>query len=120
MDVTAEVQGEELETDDLDVVSAATPGGRIEGKLTIGTGTVTVSSEHMALALKVPAGFDLTKFKTGDEVLATFSQQADGSLLLTQLASDENAREADDENEIENDQGDDDHHGGDGHGGDDD
>ena len=31
-------------------------------------------SEHLNLSLKVPAGFDLTAFKTGDEVLAEFSQ----------------------------------------------
>ena len=68
--------------------------------------------------LKVPAGIDLTKFKTGDEVLATFTQGADGSLALTQLAGDENAQEADDQGEIEN--GDDDNGDHGGGGGDDD
>jgi hypothetical protein len=99
---------DELNEDALSVVTATAPGGKIEGHLTLGTGTVTVSSEHMTLVINVPTGFDLTKFATGDEVLATFTQQADGTLLLTELSGDENAQQAD--------QGDDDS-GGSGDGG---
>ena len=79
------------------VVAPVAPGGQIEGHLTLGTTSVTVSSEHMTLVLNVPAGFDLTKFKNGDEVLATFTQQADGTLVLTALSGDENAQQADDD-----------------------
>jgi Cu/Ag efflux protein CusF len=112
VEVEAQVENDELETEDVTVVAPAAPGGSIEGHLTaIGTGTVTVTSEDMSLVLKVPAGIDLTKFKTGDEVLATFTQGPDGSLTLTQLAGDENAQEADDQGEIEN--GDDDGDNGD-------
>jgi hypothetical protein len=93
---------DELEADNVSVVTASAPGGKIEGHLTLGTGTGTVSSEHMTLVLNVPAGFDLTKFATGDEVLATFTQQADGTLALTELSGDGNAQEAD-----QGDQGDD-------------
>ena len=119
VEVDAQVENDELETEDVTVVAPAAPGGSIEGRLTaIGTGTITVTSEHMSLVLKVPAGIDLTKFKTGDEVLATFTQGADGSLALTQLAGDENAQEADDQGEIEN--GDDDNGDHGGGGGDDD
>ena len=99
---------DELDEDDVAVVTATAPGGSIEGQLTLGTGTVTVSSEHMTLVLNVPTGFDLTTFMTGDEVLATFAQQADGTLLLTQLSGDEDAQQADEDN----DHGDGDHHGG--------
>jgi hypothetical protein len=86
---------DELNEDAVSVVTATAPGGKIEGHLTLGTGTVTVSSEHMTLVINVPTGFDLTKFATGDEVLATFTQQADGTLLLTELSGDENAQQAD-------------------------
>jgi hypothetical protein len=65
----------------------------------------------LSLMLKVPAGAVLLGFAAGDEVLATFSQGADGSLTLTALSHDENAREADDDDD---DGGD---HGGDGHDG---
>lgn len=99
----------ELDEDNVTVVTAMAPGGSIEGQLTIGTTTVTVSSEHMTLVLNLPTGFDLTAFKTGDEVLATFSQQTDGTLLLTQLSGDQNVQQADDNGG--------DHHGGGGDGG---
>jgi hypothetical protein len=95
---------DELEADNVSVVTASAPGGKIEGHLTLGTGTVTVSSEHMTLVLNVPTGFDLTKFANGDEVLATFTQGADGTLTLTELSGDENAQQAD---EGDNDNGDD-------------
>jgi hypothetical protein len=117
VEVEAQVEDDEgLEVEDVDVVTPTAPGGRIEGRLTLGTGQITVSSEHMSLVLKVPAGLDLSAFRNGDEVLATFSQQADGSLVLTKLARD-------DDNEDEHEDGDDDHggdhHGGGGGGGDD-
>jgi hypothetical protein len=105
---------DELDADDVDVVSPVAPGGRIEGRLTLGASTVTVSSEHLTLVLNVPPGFDLALFRDGDEVLATFSQQTDGTLVLTQLSSNDDELQADD------DDGGDGHHdggGGDGGGG---
>jgi hypothetical protein len=108
VDVTATVgTDDELDAETVSTASADTLGGKIEGKLTIGTGTITVTSEQMNLSIKVPAGFALTTFASGDEVLVTFSQQADGSLVLTDISADGNAQQADD------DQGDDDQ--GDGH-----
>lgn len=96
VDVTATVGSDDgLDATTVSTTTAATPGGKIEGKLTVGTGSITVTSEHMNLAIKVPTGFDLTKFATGDEVLATFSQQADGSLLLTDISANGNVQEAD-------------------------
>ncbi len=76
---------------------------------------MTVTDEGVTLSFAVPTGFDLSKFKTGDKVLAFFTRNADGTLALKVLAGDANAREADDEDE---DTGDDDgdHHDGD-HGG---
>ncbi len=98
VDGTATVgSDDELDEDDINTVSANAPGGAIEGALTIGTGKITVVSEHMALVLNVPAGFDLSKFANGDEVLAKFTQGADGTLTLTALSGDDNAQEADDE-----------------------
>jgi len=85
----------ELDDDNTTVVSPVTPGGQIEGQLTLGTGTITVSSEDMSLVLKVPAGLDLTAFLAGDEVLATFTQGSDGSLTLAALSADGNAQQAD-------------------------
>lgn len=116
VDVTATVDNddEDLDEDDMDVISAAAPGGAIEGTLTIGTGTITIVSEHMALRLTVPTGFDLSQFKNGDEVLAKFTQNADGTLSLTALSGDDNEQEAD--NDDGDHDGGGDHHGGD-HGG---
>ena len=84
----------ELEDDGVSTVSPTSPGGQIDGQLTIGTGTVTISSEHMSLVLKVPTGFDLSSFQNGQEVLAVFSQQADGSLLLTTLSGNQDEQQA--------------------------
>jgi hypothetical protein len=119
VDVTATVgTDDELDEDNVSTVSADAPGGAIEGKLTIGTGKITVVSEHMALVLNVPSTVDLTKFANGDEVLANFTQGTDGTLTLVSLSADDNAQNADDNDD--NDDGDHgDHHGGghDGHGG---
>ena len=107
VDVTATVAGDdELEEDDISVADPAALGGSVEGKLTLGTATITIQSEHVNLSLKVPAGFNLSAFKTGDEVLAEFSQAADGSLTLTRLST------ADDNEDTNDDGGDD---GGSGH-----
>jgi hypothetical protein len=118
VDVTATVaDNDELDEDDVTTVSADTPGGAIEGKLTIGTGKITVVSEHMALVLNVPATIDLTKFANGDEVLARFTQGADGTLTLTALSGDDNARQADDDDNANDDNDNGDDHGGDHHSG---
>jgi hypothetical protein len=117
VEVTATVgDDDDLDEDHVTTVSAETPGGAIEGKLTLGTGKITVVSEHMALVLNVPTGFDLSKFANGDEVLARFTQGADGTLALTALSGDENAQPADDDENDDNDN-DDDGGGHDGHGG---
>ncbi len=116
--VTATVgTNDELDEDNVSVVTASAPGGQIEGHLTLGTTSITVSSEHMTLVLNVSTGFDLTKFATGDEVLATFSQQTDGTLLLTALSGDENAQQADDQSNDDSGGGGDNGGGGSGGGG---
>jgi Cu/Ag efflux protein CusF len=118
VDVTATVgTDDELDATTVSTTSVDTPGGKIEGTLTLGTGTVTVKSDEMNLTIKVPTGFDLTQFATGDEVLATFSQQADGSLLLTDISGDGNAQEADNnDNNDDGDNSDDNGGNGDNHG----
>jgi hypothetical protein len=117
VDVTATVGNDDNELDDdtVTTVSADAPGGAIEGKLTLGTGKVTIVSEHMALAINVPTGFDLSKFANGEEVLAKFAQQADGTLLLTTLSANGDAQEANDNDNNDNDNDD---NSGDGNGGD--
>jgi uncharacterized membrane protein YgcG len=118
--VTANVGGDDdLDEADLNPVDAAHPGGAIEGTLTIGTGKITVVSEHLALVLNVPSGFDLSHFANGDEVLAQFTQGADGTLTLTTLSNDENARQADENDDNKDDGGGDDDGGHGGGGGDD-
>jgi hypothetical protein len=77
----------ELDDDDVTPAAVSPPGGRIEGHLTLGTGTITVTSENLNLVLKVPAGLDLSAFKNGMEVVADFSQGSDGSLTLTRLST---------------------------------
>jgi uncharacterized membrane protein YgcG len=115
VDVTATVAPTgALDDDDLSVFSPTSPGGSIEGSLTLGTGSITVTSEHMSLVIKLPAGFDTTGFTAGQEVLAVFAQQPDGSLLLTKLSGDDNAQQADNRSHDDGD-----HHGdGGGDGGD--
>ena len=117
---------DELDEHDVVVVAPMAPGGSLEGWLTVGTTTVTISSEHLTLVLNVPAGFDLTRFATGDEVFATFAQQPDGTLTLTKLARDDDERDDDHGGDRGGDRGgeggnhDGDgggHHGGDGGGG---
>jgi hypothetical protein len=95
-----------LDDDDVTPLTVSTPGGTIEGHLTLGAGTITVTSEHLNLVLKVPAGLDLSAFKTGEEVVADFSQGSDGSLTLTRLSTTNDNEDTDG-----------DHHGG-GDGGD--
>jgi uncharacterized membrane protein YgcG len=110
-DNDANDDNDELDENNVVVVAPMAPGGQLEGHLTLGTGTVTVSSEHMTLVLNVPTGFDLTGFANGDEVLATFAQQTDGTLTLTALSHNE------DEDQADNDDNDDGDHGGDPGGG---
>jgi uncharacterized membrane protein YgcG len=91
VDATVNENGD-LDADDVNVVTAAAPGGSIEGHVSaLGTGSITIASEHEVLVLTVPAGFSLGALQVGDEVLAQFSQQSDGSLVLTSLTADENA-----------------------------
>lgn len=107
VDVQATVgSDDELDEDNVTVVSPSTPGGTIEGHLTLGTGTITVTSEHMSLVLHVTTGTDLSAFKTGDEVVAEFTQGSDGSLTLTRLSTADDQQDTGDDN------------GGDQHGGD--
>jgi len=102
------------------VTSATAPGGSLEGHLlAIGTGSITVGSEHETLVIDVPSGVDLSAFEVGDEVLAVFSQQPDGTLLLTSLRGDENAQQANrDDGDGGGDDGDGGHDGGHDGGGD--
>ena len=116
--VTATVgQTGELEEDDATTVAPTAPGGQIEGHLTLGTGTITVTSEHLSLVLKVPTGFDLTSFVAGSEVLATFTQGTDGTLTLTALSADATAQQADSGDNQGDDNGGDNHGGGGDNGG---
>lgn len=94
--VSAEIDDQgDLNANGIQVVNTLAPGGTIEGKIVaIGASSVTVASDEQVLALTVPSGFDLTTFAVGEEVLAQFSQQSDGSLLLTTLSSDEGVQGA--------------------------
>jgi hypothetical protein len=99
----------DLDEDAMTTVSPTAPGGQVEGQLLLGTGTVTVTSEHLSLVLNVPAGLDITAFANGDDVLAVFSQASDGTLTLTSLSNAQNEDNGDGN-------GGGDHHGGDGGG----
>jgi hypothetical protein len=100
IDATVDDSGE-LAAAKVDVVAATAPGGSIEGHLlAIGASSITVGSDGQVLVIGVPSGFDLSGLAVGDEVLAQFTQQADGSLLLTSLTADDAADAA-------NEQGDD-------------
>jgi hypothetical protein len=116
IDVQATVgSDDELDEQKVSVVTATAPGGTIEGHLALGAGTITVTSEHMSLVLKVPTGIDLTPFHAGDEVVAEFTQGTDGSLTLTRLSTADDNEDTGDDND---DNHDGDHHDGDHHDGD--
>ena len=85
VDVIATVEDDDdLDETQMTVFSPSSPGGMIEGRLTIGTGTIAVTSERQSLVIGVPTGFDLTGFVQGEEVLATFAQLPNGSLALVE------------------------------------
>lgn len=107
--VTASVAGGELEQEDARPVLTDARSGAIEGHLVSGApaGSIAVRSEGLTLVISVPSTIDVSKFMPGDEVLASFQRQADGSLVLTAISGD-------DQGEVENEDGDDDH--GDHHG----
>jgi hypothetical protein len=112
VEVTATIVRDNLDQDDVQPVLTDARSGAIEGHLVPSpVGTIAVRSGGLTLVIAVPAGIDVSKLALGDEVLASFERQADGSLVLTAMAADDrNADEQDD------DTGDDDH-GGDRHGG---
>ena len=124
VDVQATVgSDDELDEQSVSVVAASAPGGTIEGRLALGAGTVTVTSEHMSLVLEVPTGIDLTPFKAGDEVVAEFTQATDGSLTLTRLSTADDNEDTGDDNDDNGENHGGDHHDGEhggGGGGDDD
>lgn len=109
VDVDVEIGSGALGATGASVLDPHAANGSIKGRLSIGTGKITVSDDGVSLTLAVPAGFDLSHFKNGQEVIAQFSRQPDGSLTLTSLAADDDVAKADDEDEIEDD---DDDHGG--------
>lgn len=90
VDVTVSVAGDELDEEHAQPLLTDARSGAIEGRLVAApAGTIAVRSEGLTLVIAVPAGFDVSKVAVGDEVLASFQRQADGSLVLTALASDE-------------------------------
>lgn len=117
VEIEVEIENEDLDADEIHVLAATADAGLIRGHLTINAnGTITVADEGVSLTFAVPAGFDLSRFRTGDEVIAFFLRNADGSLALKILAGDDDAREADDEDEDEHDDDHDGHHRGPGGG----
>ena len=105
IEIEIEIENEELAADEIRILVATADAGLIRGRVTLNAnGTITVADEGVSLTFTVPAGLDLTRFRTGDEVIAFFLRNADGSLSLKVLAGDENVRDADDD--------DDDDHGG--------
>jgi len=102
VEIEVEIENEDLEANEIRVISTTADAALIRGRLTINAnGTIRVADEGLALTFTVPAGFDLTRFRTGDEVLAFFLRNADNSLSLKILVRDDNVREADDEHEDE-------------------
>jgi hypothetical protein len=119
--VDADVDGAELDDGQMDVVTPAAPGGSIEGHVVaLGDGTITIGSERELLVLSVPAGVDVAAIAVGDEVLAQFAQEPDGSLVLSSISADDGAQAADEDGQGSDGHGDGGHGdgGGDGGGGD--
>jgi hypothetical protein len=116
VEVEANVDGDDLDDGQMQVVAPTAPGGSIEGHVVaLADGTITIGSERELLVLSVPSSVDLGSIAVGDEVLAQFAQQADGSLVLTSISADDNAQAADEDGSGDGDGGDG-GHGGDGGG----
>jgi hypothetical protein len=126
IEIEIENENEELAADEIRILATTADAGLIRGRLALNAnGTITVADEGVSLTFTVPAGFDLTRFRTGDEVIAFFLRNADGSLSLKVLAGDENVRDDDDDDHDDDhdvdrgghDGGDDGGHDGGGHSG---
>jgi hypothetical protein len=105
VDVTAAVSNSTLSQVSAQPVLTDARSGAIEGRLVTGpAGTIAVRSSGLTLVISVPTTVNTTAFKVGDEVLASFQRQADGSLLLTALVANSSQ---DDEQDDENDDSDD-------------
>lgn len=111
----------DLEDGQTQTVQQSAPGGSIEGHVVaLLPGSITIGSEHQLLVLAVPSTIDLSTLAVGDEVLANFAQQSDGSLTLTSISSDDSvtaAQQGDQGDDNNNDGQGDDGGGGDGGGG---
>jgi hypothetical protein len=104
VDVTASISSNSLDQESAQPVLTDARSGAIEGHLvTAPTGTIAVRSGGLTLVIAVPTGFDTSKFALGDEVLASFQRQADGSLVLTALSANDQNDDNDDENDDEDD-----------------
>lgn len=85
-------------------VDPSAKAAEIDGRVTaVGNGSITVSDNGVSLTLVAPATIDLSKYQVGGQVLAYYSTQPDGSLLLSAVGSDGNETEADDAAEVEGD-----------------
>jgi hypothetical protein len=115
VDVDADVNDNgQLQATQVTTTAPTAPGGSIEGHVfALGTGSITIASEHQLLVLKVGAGVDVSKLQVGDEVLANFSQLSDGSLVMTSISADNAAAAGDDDNNNDNNNND---NNGDNHG----
>jgi hypothetical protein len=104
VDVTAAVSSNSLSQVSAQPVLTDARSGAIEGRLVTGpAGTIAVYASGLTLVISVPTTVSTTAFKVGDEVLASFQRQADGSLLLTALvANGSQDDEQDDENDDDN------------------
>lgn len=104
VEVDAEVgDNGDLDNGQTQTVDQTAPGGSIEGHVVaLLPGSITIASEHELLVLSVPSTIDVSKLAVGDEVLANFAQQPDGSLALTSFSADDSVTSAE-----QGDQGDD-------------
>lgn len=94
--VTAGADGR-LDATQVTEVAPSASVGAIGGTLTaLGATSLTVHNDGATVTLAIAPGFDTSAFALGDQVLAYFTKQADGSLGLTALSADADASEADD------------------------
>lgn len=119
VDVDADVNDGELDNAQTQTVDQTAPGGSIEGHVVaVSPSSITIGSDEQLLAIAVPSTIDVSKLAVGDEVLAKFSQQPDGSLALTSISADDNLADANDNGGRDDGHGDGGGHSGDGGGGD--
>lgn len=105
VDATVSASGDgSLAATNVKEVNPSASAGEISGRVTaVGSSSITVSDGGVSVTMNVPAGFDVSKYTVGTDVLAYFVVESDGSYTLKAIGANGSEAEADDAGEVEGD-----------------